>query len=57
MSIVPARGPSPAALRFVPFEGDRLLSVVLSKALMLADDHRITDPSILAQIDRAFSDA
>jgi hypothetical protein len=51
LCIVPARSTAPGAVRFVPFEGDALLSVVLSKALMLADDHRITDPSILAQIN------
>jgi hypothetical protein len=49
LCIVPARSTRPVA-KFVPFEGDALLSVVLSKALMLADDHRITDPSILSQI-------
>ena len=35
---------------FLPFEGDRTLSVILSKALLLADDAEITDQSILAQI-------
>ena len=34
---------------FLPFEEDRL-SVILSKALLLADDSRITDESILRQI-------
>jgi Domain of unknown function (DUF4132) len=36
---------------FLPFEEDRL-ALVLSKAFLLADDTRITDPSILAQIRR-----
>jgi hypothetical protein len=29
-----------------------MLAIVLSKALMLADDHHITDPSIVHQIGR-----
>lgn len=35
---------------FLPFEGDRTLSIVLSKALMLANDTAITDPTIVSQI-------
>jgi hypothetical protein len=34
----------------LPFEGDRLLSVILSKAFMLANDKAITDRSIVQQI-------
>lgn len=37
---------------FLPFEGDRVLSIILSKAFMLADDTRIADPSIMHQIKR-----
>ena len=37
---------------FLPFEGDRGLSVVLSKAFLLADDDKITDTTILTQINR-----
>ena len=37
---------------FLPFEGDNVLSVVLSKALMLADDTKITDTTITSQIRR-----
>ena len=51
LCIVPARSARPAGARFVPFDGDEMLSVVLSKAFLLADDHRITDQSILRQID------
>ena len=40
----------PATGVFLPFEGDRLLSVVLSKAFLLARDEAITDPTILRQI-------
>ncbi len=35
---------------FIPFEGDAGLSVVLSKAFLLADDDKITDPTITSQI-------
>ncbi len=34
----------------LPFEGDSVLSMVLSKALMLAQDDKITDPVILQQL-------
>ncbi|HTR40685.1 MAG TPA: DUF4132 domain-containing protein [Pseudomonadales bacterium] len=37
---------------FLPFEGDRTLSVILSKAFLLADDAKIKDPTILSQIKR-----
>ncbi|MDX8436664.1 DUF4132 domain-containing protein [Mesorhizobium abyssinicae] len=50
LCIVPsneATGPRPA---YVPFEGDDILSVILSKAMMLANDDKITDGSILTQI-------
>ena len=35
---------------FLPFEGDRTLSLILSKAFMLASDAAIKDRSILSQI-------
>ena len=37
---------------FLPFEGDRTLSIIISKALMLADDRKIKDPTIISQIQR-----
>lgn len=37
---------------FIPFEGDQGLSMIISKALLLAADDKITDPSILTQIKR-----
>ncbi|QGN48405.1 DUF4132 domain-containing protein [Micromonospora sp. WMMC415] len=37
---------------FLPFEGDRMLGVILSKALLLARDTQITDPTITSQIRR-----
>lgn len=49
----PRRGPSKRDQDslFLPFEGDHTLSVILSKAILLADDDKITDPDILRQID------
>jgi hypothetical protein len=35
---------------FLPFEGDNLLSIILSKALLLAEDDKITDSTIVRQI-------
>jgi hypothetical protein len=35
---------------YLPFEGDRMLSVILSKALLLATDSKIKDPTIISQI-------
>jgi hypothetical protein len=36
----------------LPFTGDSLLSIILSKAFLLAADDRITDSTILSQLDR-----
>jgi hypothetical protein len=36
----------------LPFEGDAAMSVILSKAFMLAEDHAITDRTITSQIER-----
>ena len=35
---------------FSPFEGDPTLSLILSKAMLLAQDDRIEDPTILSQL-------
>jgi hypothetical protein len=35
---------------FLPFEGDQTLSVIISKALLLAEDKKIKDSSIVKQI-------
>jgi hypothetical protein len=35
---------------FLPFEGDRTLSIILSKAILLAEDRKISDPTITRQI-------
>lgn len=37
---------------FLPFEGDRTLSIILSKAFLLAEDDKIKDQSIVRQIKR-----
>ncbi|WP_330263152.1 DUF4132 domain-containing protein [Streptomyces griseorubiginosus] len=50
LCIVPARGRGDGKV-FLPFEDDRL-SVILSKAFLLADDAGITDRTILAQLGR-----
>jgi hypothetical protein len=52
LCIVPDRRatPSQAGRVWVPFEGDGTLSVILSKAFLLAADAKITDETILRQI-------
>lgn len=35
---------------FLPFEGDNMLSIILSKAFLLVDDKKIKDPTITRQI-------
>lgn len=53
LCIVPKRGTADTAggSVFLPFEGDNTLSIILSKALMLADDTTITDSTITNQIN------
>ena len=51
LCIVPGGGKDKNLNRlFLPFEGDAALSVLLSKAFLLADDDKITDPAIANQI-------
>ncbi len=45
----PARSGETGTL-FLPFEGDRGFSILLSKALLLANDDTITDPTITRQL-------
>jgi hypothetical protein len=55
LCIVPGRGSwtrGQSANPFLPFEGDQTLSIILSKAFLLADDTKIKDPSIVNQIRR-----
>jgi hypothetical protein len=53
LCIVPGRGERVGTDKvFLPFEGDRTLSIILSKALLLADDDQIKDETITRQIKR-----
>jgi len=55
LCIVATRGPATGGLGsklFLPFEGDRTLAIILSKAFLLAEDTKIEDPTILHQISR-----
>jgi hypothetical protein len=54
LCIVPGRGKSAPTDQklYVPFEGDSMLSVIVSKAFQLADDRKIKDPTILLQMNR-----
>ncbi|MEV6184139.1 hypothetical protein AB0M07_45350, partial [Streptomyces sp. NPDC052015] len=50
LCIVPKASAAAPGTGYLPFEGDRTLAVVLSKATMLAKDTEITDPTILSQL-------
>jgi hypothetical protein len=50
LCVVVNRASAGAKRVYLPFEGDHVLAVILSKALRLARDDRIDDESILAQI-------
>jgi hypothetical protein len=55
LCIVPKRGAGESPTSggvFLPFEGDITLSIILSKALMLAEDTKISDATIVSQIKR-----
>lgn len=53
LCIVPSRSADKASEKvFIPFEGDKGLSIVLSKAFLLAEDTKITDSTITSQINR-----
>jgi hypothetical protein len=51
LCVVPARDRMTPRLH-LPFDEDPMLSVILSKAFLLAADDKITDPSIVRQLDR-----
>jgi len=52
LCIVPDRNDkNPIENLFIPFEGDNGLSIILSKAFLLAEDDKITDSSITSQIN------
>ena len=50
LCIVQDRSSSTSTKLFIPFEGDAGLSIIISKALLLADDDKISDSSIVSQI-------
>lgn len=51
LCIVPSRGKDKNTEEiFLPFEGDKGLSIVLSKAFLLASDDKIKDPTIVSQL-------
>lgn len=52
LCIVPSRGSNQTDNKdiFLPFEGDGTLSVIISKAFLLAEDTKITDATITRQI-------
>lgn len=53
LCIVPSRSAESSTDRiFIPFEGDKGLSIVLSKAFLLAEDDKISDSTITSQINR-----
>jgi hypothetical protein len=53
LCIVPSQGAAAGDKDvFLPFEGDRTLSVILSKAFLLTADDKIKDSSIVSQIRR-----
>lgn len=54
LCIVPSRksGEMGKDKLFVPFEGDQTLAIILSKAFLLAEDKKITDPTITRQLKK-----
>jgi len=53
LCVVPSRSSDKTTDKlFIPFEGDKGLSIVLSKAFLLAEDKKITDSTITSQINR-----
>jgi hypothetical protein len=49
LCIVPRRDAAPSPV--LRLDGDEILSIILSKAMLLARDDRITDPAILRQME------
>jgi hypothetical protein len=54
LCIVPARNSDKTGKEklFIPFEGDQTLAIILSKAFLLAEDRKISDPTITRQLKR-----
>jgi hypothetical protein len=53
LCIVPNQAKADDGSLQLPFEGDRTLSIILSKAFLLAADDKIKDSTILSQIKRS----
>ncbi len=51
LCIVPDRSSTKEEKLFIPFDGDGILSVIISKALLLASDDTIRDSTITSQIN------
>src|SRR5262249_44194320 len=51
LGIVPGGGAGEAGSVRLPFEGDPVLALILSKAFLLAEDRAIADPTIKRQIE------
>ncbi len=52
LCIVPSGKKEKSESVYLPFEGDKGLSLILSKAFLLAEDDKIEDSTILSQINR-----
>jgi hypothetical protein len=52
LCIVPKQAATSGERVHLPFEGDGTLSVILSKAFLLANDAKITDPTITSQLKK-----
>ena len=52
LCIVTDRTKDSTSKLFLPFEGDVGLSAIISKAMLLADDDKIVDPTIVRQIKK-----
>lgn len=53
LCIVPAQGARATMSReqvFLPFEGDNMVAIILSKAFLLVEDKKISDPTIVRQL-------
>ena len=52
LCIVAKMGTADEGKLLLPFEGDRTLSIIISKAFLLAEDHKIKDQTIISQINQ-----
>ncbi len=52
LCVVPKQSTAARDTVFLPFEGDNTMSIILSKAFLLAEDTKIKDTTIVSQIKR-----